>query len=82
METEAKFIEKIEEAIPNKDLKGWEKGKEYLVDVQKMWHGRYCIYKQVNHFREPSGHLVYDSLEEMANDFELVKKKIQIVNYK
>ena len=78
------FLERIMYATPNKKIEGWLTGKKYAVIVYKLWNGRYCIFKELgnsnirncedsdkapNSDYRVTGYKVYDTLEEIKQDF-------------
>ena len=64
------------------DKAGWESGREYVVNVLKLWNKRFAIFKTPQHWQEPSGYKVYDKIEDIWEDFEKREKTLMkfIVN--
>lgn len=75
---EQKLVTKIGLATPNKGLKGWVKDTQYEVNVSKMSTGKHCIYKDMRHFKEASGYLVYPDLQSIQKDFALENVTIRV----
>jgi hypothetical protein len=64
------FIERITNATPKSEIKGWQKGQEYEVIVSPIGT-KFCIYKRVGPWSEPSsGYKTYPSIEAIQSDFD------------
>lgn len=59
-------------------LEDWPEGEQKSCYVSKMSTGKLAIYKGQKHFREKSGYKVYNSIEDLEDDFttELIQEAI------
>lgn len=67
---EETWLTRIMLATPIANIPDWKVGVKYNVVVNVLFNKRVCIYKDTSHYFEPSGYRVYDSLEELQNDFK------------
>lgn len=48
----------------------WINGKEYDILIQKMLDNRYAVFKSSAHYNESPGYKVFNSLEELQQQFK------------
>jgi hypothetical protein len=65
------YRKRVMYAVPKLSFGDWVTGKEYDVVIQQMKNKRICIYKSHKHYSEESGYKVYDTREELEQNFEL-----------
>ena len=62
-------------ATSNICVNGYNQGKEYGLNIHRMLCGRFQVFKSIRHFREPSGHKAYDTIEDVFEDFTFSDKE-------
>ncbi len=67
------------EAVSNKTFRSWEEGVAERVYVSRMSDGRYCIYRWTGPGKKPSGYTVYETINDLMQDFMLFDQDNEMI---
>lgn len=66
-------------ATSNICVNSYKLGEQYGLNIHRMLCGRFQVFKSIRHFKEPSGHKAYDTIEQVFEDFTFSDKDKELI---